>query len=218
MHTLIEILNYFLHIGHHLAEITVKYGMWVYVLLFLIVFCESGIVVAPFLPGDSMLFVTGALTATGVLSPKILIPLLTLAAFLGYWFNYLVGKKLTAKVLEKKQLRFIKGAYIERTQNFYKKYGPKAVVLARFMPITRTFAPFLAGVGLMPFSQFQLYNIVSALLWIPTFIIAGHFFGNIPIVRDNFSTVILLIIVVSILPVVWELIKQKFDRKKEESL
>lgn len=216
MHTLIEILNYFLHIGPHLAEITAKYGMWVYVLLFVIVFCESGIVIAPFLPGDSMLFVTGALTATGVLNPKILIPLLTLAAFLGYWVNYLVGKKLTAKVLEKKQLRFIKGAYIERTQNFYNKYGPKAVVLARFMPITRTFAPFLAGVGLMPFSQFQFYNIVSSLLWIPTFIITGNLFGNIPIVRDNFSTVILAIIIFSVLPVVWEFVKVKLDQKKKD--
>ena len=210
-------IDYFLHIGPHLSEIAAQYGMWVYILLFLIVFCESGVVVAPFLPGDSMLFITGALTANQTLQVSILLPSLIMAAFLGYWFNYWVGTKLTSKVLQHENIRFIKGAYIERTEHFYRKYGPKAVVLARFMPITRTFAPFLAGVGAMSIGHFQLYNILSAILWISVFIFGGHYFGNIPIIRDNFSTVIMGIVILSLLPVGWEIFKYYFLTKKTQA-
>ncbi len=206
---MVDIFQYFLHIGEHITDIAAQYGAWVYCILFLIIFCESGIVLTPFLPGDSMLFILGTLATKQKLDMKILIPVLISAAILGYWFNYWVGERMASKVLHHKKIPHVKGVYIERTQRFYKKYGPKAVVLARFMPITRTFAPFLAGVANMSFSHFQFYNVISAFLWIPTILYMGFFFGNIPIVRDNFTFVVLGIIIVSVLPVVAEFLKKR---------
>lgn len=217
MQFIIEAFNFVLHIGPHIADIAEKYGTLVYVVLFLIVFLETGVVLTPFLPGDSMLFVIGALCATGKLSLHILIPTLMIAAILGYWLNFYVGNKLAHRVIEGKEIKFIKREYLVQTEKFYQKYGPKAVVLARFMPFTRTFAPFLAGVGKMKYSLFQFYNVISAFLWIPTIIMLGYYFGNMPLIRDNFTYVIFAIVIFSLLPIVYEYFKHKSSVSKEPS-
>jgi membrane-associated protein len=207
MEIIINTLQFFLHLGPHIADLAEQYGTAVYVVLFLIVFCETGVVLMPFLPGDSMLFVVGALAASEKLNVHVLIPTLVIAAILGYWLNYIVGTRLAYKVNSEKGLRFVKREYLKKTEDFYVKYGPKAVVLARFMPFTRTFAPFLAGVGKMKYSHFQFYNVVSAFLWIPTIIYMGYFFGNIPFIKNNFTYVIFAIVIVSLLPIVFEYLK-----------
>lgn len=156
-----------------------------------------------------MLFVVGALAASDKLNIHILIPTLTLASFLGYWTNYYIGTKLAHKIRDENQLKFINRTYLKKTEVFFEKYGPKAVVLARFMPFTRTFAAFLAGVGNMPYAKFQFYNVISAFLWIPTIIYLGFFFGNIPFIKDNFTYVIFTIVIVSLLPLVLEYFKHQ---------
>ena len=213
MQVIMDAIQFVLHIGPHIADIAEKYGMIVYILLFLIVFCETGIVLTPFLPGDSMLFVIGALCATNKLHLHIVLVSLIIAAILGYWLNYYVGTKLAGKILAGGEIKFIKREYLKQTEEFYKKYGPKAVVLARFMPFTRTFAPFLAGVGHMPYGHFQFYNVISALLWIPSITILGYFFGNIPFIKDNFTYVIFAIVIVSLLPIGFEVWRAKKSTK-----
>jgi membrane-associated protein len=215
MEIIINTIEFFLHLGNHIADLTAQYGVWVYLILFLIIFCETGVVVMPFLPGDSLLFVIGALSASGKLDIKILIPLLILGAILGYWTNYFVGSRINHKVVDEHKLRFVRQKHIEQTHQFYEKYGPKALVVARFIPIMRTFAPFLAGVGKMNYAHFQFYNIISAFLWIPSIILLGYFFGNIPMIRDNFTYVVFTIIIVSILPIGFEYFKHQ---KKSETL
>lgn len=211
---IMEIVDFVLHIGPHIADIAEKYGTLVYVLLFLIIFCESGIILTPFLPGDSMLFVVGALAATGKLQLHIIIISLVIAAILGYALNYYIGKKLAHRVTSGKNLKFIKREYLLQTEEFYKKYGPKALVLARYMPFTRTFAPFLAGVGNMSHSHFQFYNVISAFLWIPSILLLGYFFGNIPLIQKNFTYVVFFIVAVSLLPIAAEYFKHKFKNSK----
>lgn len=215
MQMIMEIINFVLHIGPHIADIAEKYGMIVYIILFLIVFCETGIVLTPFLPGDSMLFVIGALCATDKLNLHIVLGSLIIAAILGYWLNYYVGTKLAHTILSGGEIKFIKREYLKQTEDFYIKYGPKAVVLARFMPFTRTFAPFLAGVGNMKYTNFQFYNVMSAFLWIPSITLLGYFFGNIPLIKDNFTYVIFVIIIVSLLPIAFEYWKAKKTPKKD---
>lgn len=209
MQIIMDAIQFVLHIGPHIADIAEKYGMTVYILLFLIVFCETGIVLTPFLPGDSMLFVIGALCATNKLHLHIILTSLIVAAILGYWLNYHVGTKLAGRVLAGKEMKWIKREYLKQTEDFYKKYGPKALVLARFMPFTRTFAPFLAGVGHMSYPRFQFYNVISAFLWIPSITILGYFFGNIPFIKDNFTYVIFAIVIVSLLPIGFEVLRAK---------
>ena len=213
MQILIDAFNFVLHIGPHIANIAEQYGTLVYIVLFLIVFCESGIILTPFLPGDSLLFVIGALCATGKLSLHILIPDLLIAAILGYWLNFYIGTRLASRVIAGKEIKFINREYLVQTEKFYQKYGPKAVVLARFMPFTRTFAPFLAGVGKMKYSHFQFYNVISAFLWIPTIIFLGYYFGNIPLIRDNFTYVVFAIVIFSLLPIVFEYVRHKRKSK-----
>ena len=210
---LLNIFNFFMHIDHHLAEVIADYGVWVYLILFVIIFCETGLVVTPFLPGDSLLFATGALAAASGLHIGLLWIVLASAAILGNSANYGIGTMLASKILGGEGVPFIKKEYIERTQAFYEKYGGKTLILTRFMPILRTFAPFMAGVGKMNYLRFQSYNIAGGVLWITLFVLGGYFFGNIPAIKKNFSMVILIIIVVSLLPAVIEFWKHRSAKK-----
>ncbi len=209
MELITGLIDFILHIDKHLAEIIRNYGTWTYLILFLIIFSETGFVVTPFLPGDSLLFVIGALGASGALDFKLVLILLILAALGGNTLNYFIGKMIGHKVLFMKNSRIIKKEYLEKTHAFYEKHGGKALVLSRFLPIIRTFAPFVAGVGGMSFLKFTIYNMVGGIAWILAFMFGGYFFGNIPVVKNNFTYVILFIILVSLLPAIITYIKSK---------
>jgi len=197
-------VDFILHLDRHLDGLVTQFGPWLYVILFLIVFCETGLVVTPILPGDSLLFAVGALTAReGGLNLWIVIVTLSVAAILGDTVNYWIGYFLGDKV-QKRFPRIVKPEYLQRTHNFYERYGGKTIIIARFVPIVRTFAPFVAGVGKMTYSRFMMFNVTGALLWIGLLVPAGYFFGNLQIVRENFSLVVLVIIFLSILPGVIE--------------
>jgi membrane-associated protein len=203
------LFDLFLHLDKHLATVIEQYGTTTYVILFFVIFCETGLVVTPILPGDSLLFAAGALAVHSGLRVEILIPLLLVAGILGDAVNYSIGHFLGPKVL-KGNSRFLKKEYLDKTHRFYEKYGGKTIIFARFVPIIRTFAPFLAGVGGMTYTRFALYNVVGAVLWVGLFVLAGYFFGNIPAVKHNFTLVILGIIFVSILPAVVEYAKVRY--------
>lgn len=198
------IFDAILHIDKHLNQVIVEYGVWIYLLLFVIIFIETGLVAMPFLPGDSLLFAVGTFAAIGALNIYWTILLLIVAAILGDSVNYAIGKFLGPKVFSKEEARFFKKEYLERTRRFYEKYGNKTIVLARFVPIVRTFAPFVAGIGRMRYGLFLFYNVFGGALWVVTFILGGYFFGNIPLIKHNFSIVILVIIVLSVVPVIVE--------------
>lgn len=202
-------MDLFLHLDTHLNAITNEYGMLTYLLLFVIIFCETGLVVTPFLPGDSLIFATGALAASGSLNPITLFFLLSLAAISGDTVNYQIGHLLRDKITKHEDIRFIKKEHLDRTHVFFEKYGTKTIVIARFVPIIRTFAPFVAGVGIMPYSKFISYNVIGGVAWVFAFLFGGYFFGNLPIVKDNFSFVILGIIFVSLLPGIITYIQSK---------
>ena len=220
MEILKQILDLFLHVDKNLVSLIQNYGSLIYGLLFIVLFMETGLVIVPFLPGDSLLFAAGALAAIGSFKIIWLYLLLLLAAFLGdtvnYWIGHFVGPKafsgkLVIKIHKLKidLSRFFKEEYLEEAQNFYKKYGGKAIVLARFVPIVRTFAPFVAGVGKMHYGDFIKYNITGAFLWVTLFTFGGYFLGNLPLVKANFHYLVLLIICLSIVPIIWEVIKNK---------
>jgi membrane-associated protein len=197
------VFDLFLNLDEHLIELLSQYGLWIYAILFLIVFAETGLVVTPWLPGDSLLFAVGALTAidtSGTLTLPWVIGLLITAAILGNSCNYAIGRSIGPPAFSGRY-RLLKVEYLERTEVFFNKHGGKTVVLSRFLPILRTFAPFVAGVGRMDYGRFQLYNVVGAFSWVLTFVIGGYLFGNIPIIRDNFGVVTLIIIVGSLIPV-----------------
>ena len=201
-------IDFFLHLDKHLAEIIANYGVWTNLILFLIVFAETGLVVTPFLPGDSLLFAAGTFAALGSLDPVILILLLSAAAILGDTVNYWVGAYIGPRAFSG-ELRWLRKEYLDRTHAFYEKHGGKTIILARFIPIIRTFAPFVAGVGTMTYSRFLLYNVVGGVVWVTLFVLAGYYFGNLPAVRQNFSYVILAIIVISVMPIVLEFLKSR---------
>jgi len=209
-----EFLDFILHVENHLRTFIQNYGLLVYLLLFAIVFCETGLVVTPFLPGDSLLFAVGALSAQGLIDWKIIVPLLLTGAVLGDAVNYSIGKWFGPKVFHYDHW-LLRQDHLRKAHAFYEKYGGRAIILARFVPIVRTFAPFVAGVGTMNYSKFCLYNITGAVLWVVLFIGGGYLFGNLPFVQDNMKAVILGIIVVSVLPIVWEFVKAKFGKKPE---
>jgi len=196
-----QLVDLFLHLDKHLTEVTSQYGVWTYALLWIIVFCETGLVVTPILPGDSLLFAAGALAALGSLDPWLLFLLLTVAAVLGDMVNYWAGHYFGARIF-KPDARVLKTEYLERTQRFYERYGGKTIVLARFVPIIRTFAPFVAGMGRMQYRRFFMFNVSGAIFWVAACVAAGYFFGNIPVVKKNFSLVILAIVFLSILPAI----------------
>ena len=216
MDFIIQAANVFLNVDQHLSRFILDYGPWVYAILFVIIFCETGLVVAPFLPGDSLLFAAGALAASldDGLSMSVLIPLLIAAAVLGDALNYRIGYLVGPGYLEKGKIRFVKTDHLLKTQLFYQRYGGKTIILARFVPIVRTFAPFVAGVGRMEYRRFAMFNITGAVAWISICTVAGYCFGNIPVVKDNFELVILGIIFVSVLPIVMEVIKGRLDRRR----
>jgi membrane-associated protein len=197
-----------LHLDAHLLALTQQYGLWVYAILFLIIFSETGLVVAPFLPGDSLLFVAGALCGMGALQLGWLLPLLALAAFCGDNTNYWTGRLVGMRLLKLAGGRLIKREHIDRTHAFYEKHGGKTVVLARFLPIIRTFAPFVAGIGLMQYRKFVLFSALGSVAWITSLSVAGYFFGNIPVVKDNLTVIILGIIVITILPAISEFMRR----------
>jgi membrane-associated protein len=212
-----SLIDLLLHLDKHLNEIIGNYGLWTYLILFLIVFCETGLVVTPILPGDSLLFAAGALAATegSPLNVGVLYLILTVAAIIGDTVNYWIGAKIGPKVFAQEKSRFFKKEYLIRTQQFYEKYGGKTIIIARFIPIIRTFAPFVAGIGTMNYLKFIVYNIVGAILWVTICLFLGYFFGNIPIVKKNFSLVILAIVFISILPAIIEIIRSRMAAKKK---
>jgi len=215
MNSILFLIDFIIHLDKHINTIIVNYGTFTYLILFLIVFCETGLVVTPFLPGDSLLFIVGALSASNTLS---LLPsafLLVIAAILGDSVNYYFGKLIGPKIFCKDNIRFLKKEYLIITHKFYEKHGGKTIIFARFMPIIRTFAPFVAGIGKMNYFHFLLYNIIGGFLWVILFIIGGYFFGNIPIVKNNFTLVIFAIIFISLLPGIITFIKSKIIKNKE---
>ena len=211
MEPLRTIIDLFLHLDKHLSQVISQYGTWTHLILFLIVFCETGLVVTPFLPGDSLLFAAGTFAALGALDVRLIILLLIIAAVVGDTVNYWVGAYIGPRAF-RGNVRFLKQEYLDRTHAFYEKHGGKTVILARFIPIIRTFAPFVAGVGAMSYPKFILYNVVGAVLWVGLFVLGGYFFGNIQLVRENFTLVILAIIALSVLPIVVETLRARRSR------
>jgi len=196
-------IDFILHLDKYLSLVIQNYGATTYALLFLIVFLETGLVITPFLPGDSLLFAAGTFAGIGVLNVLALFIVLAAAANLGDTINYSIGKFLGAKAFQKYP-KIFKKEYLDKTHNFYEKYGAKTIVLARFVPIVRTFAPFVAGVGRMSYLRFLFYNIFGGILWVALFVFGGYYFGNMPIVKENFTIVILIIIILSFMPMAWE--------------
>jgi len=213
-----SLIDFILHIDRHLVDIVNDYKTWTYLILFLIIFIETGVVVMPFLPGDSLLFAAGMLAAQpNELNIGLMIIILLVAAITGDSLNYTIGKRFGMQVTKFKLFgrQLVKDEQIQKTHAFYAKYGSKTIVIARFVPIVRTLAPFVGGIGRMHYGTFLTYNVVGALLWVVGITLAGYFLGNIPIVRDNFSKVVLLIIFLSILPIIFELVKEKFKKQSE---
>lgn len=204
-----DFIDLFLHLDDHLNTLVQTCGPWTYLVLFLIVFCETGLVFTPFLPGDSLLFAVGALAGLGILDIQGILILLSAAAVLGDSANYWIGHALAPKVFRHQKIPFLKQEYLERTEKFFEKYGGKTIIIARFVPIIRTFAPFLAGVGAMSYRRFLLYNIAGGLLWVFVLTLAGYYFGALEFVKENFSLVILGIIVVSLLPGAIEFLRHR---------
>lgn len=214
MEFLKTLIDFFLHLDQHLGELIRNYGLWTYLILFLIIFCETGLVITPFLPGDSLLFAAGTFAARGDLSVWWLFIILTVAAIIGDTVNYWIGHYVGPKVFYKENVRFLNKKHLERTHEFYEKYGGKTIIIARFIPIIRTFAPFVAGVGSMTYWRFITYNVVGGILWVGICVFAGYFFGNIEFVQRNFFLVVLAIIFISILPVIIEFIRHRRSRNK----
>ncbi len=210
---LASLIDFVLHIDQHLIELTQAYGLWIYAILFLIVFCETGLVVTPFLPGDSLLFAAGAVAALGGMNVHIAAALLLAAAVIGDAVNFAIGKYFGEKLFAKPDSRVFKREYLDKTHAFYEKYGGKTIILARFVPIVRTFAPFVAGMGNMHYGRFIRYNIIGALMWVGLLTYAGYFFGELPVVKNNFGLVVIGIIVVSVLPMAVEIAKTKWGKK-----
>jgi len=214
MEIISELVDFVLHLDVHLNTIIKNFGIWTYLILFLIIFMETGVVITPFLPGDSLLFAAGSFAALGSLNVFVLVILLTLAAILGDSLNYWIGHFIGPRAFSG-NIRFLKKEYLDRTHEFYEKHGGKTIILARFIPIIRTFAPFVAGIGAMDYPHFFLYNVIGAVLWVSLFTFGGYFFGNLPFVKDNFTIVILVIILISVLPGLFEFLREKFKSGKE---
>jgi len=204
MELVIYLADFFIHLDRHLGVIIQAFGGWTYFIFFMVIFCETGLVVTPFLPGDSLLFGLGTFAALGMLEIELLLILLSIAAVAGNTVNYAIGKYVGPKIFHKENVRFLNKKYLDQTHEFYEKHGGKTIVIARFIPIIRTFAPFVAGIGEMTYTCFTVYNVVGSVAWISIFIIGGYYFGNLPVVKRNFTLVIFAIIIISVLPIVFE--------------
>jgi membrane-associated protein len=213
----LELLAFFwdllVHLDRHLGELVAQFGPWVYAILFAIIFCETGLVVTPFLPGDSLLFVAGGLAALGGMNVHLLVVLLVAAAILGDAVNYAVGRYLGRHLFTDRASRFLNPRHLERAHAFYERHGGKAIVIARFVPIVRTYVPFVAGMAEMSYPRFAFYNVAGALLWVVSLCYAGYFFGNLPFVRQNLTLIIFGIIGVSLLPIVWAAVRARLDAR-----
>ncbi len=212
-----SLIEFVLHLDRHLFDLVGAYGSWVYGILFVVIFAETGFVVTPFLPGDSLLFAAGAIAATEALNPHIISLILIIAAILGDTVNYAIGFYIGPKVFSKPRSLLFNPEHLERTHRFYEKYGGKTIIIARFIPIIRTFAPFVAGIGKMSYLHFVFYNVFGGIFWVLVFVYAGFFFGNLPMVKRNFSLIIIAIIIISVIPVFIEFIrhwKEKNGNKK----
>ncbi|MCX8028010.1 MAG: DedA family protein [Thermodesulfovibrionales bacterium] len=218
MELILELIDIFVHLDKYLSIIIERYGTLTYAILFIIVFLETGVVVTPFLPGDSLLFAAGTFASLGALDLKILYLILSISAILGDTVNYWIGWYVGPKIFHKEDVRFLNKKHLQKTHDFYEKYGGKTIIIARFVPIIRTFAPFVAGIGAMTYPKFIAYNIIGALLWVGVCVTAGYLFGNIPIVKNNFSIVILAIIFISILPGIIEFIRHRNMRLSDEAV
>ena len=210
---LLEIIQFILHIDQHLASFVANYGLWTYGILFIIVFCETGLIVTPLLPGDSLLFATGALVAGSNLHIGLIVPLLMSAALLGDTVNYTVGR-LTRQKITTCNVRFLNKQHLHKTHVFYDKYGPKAIIMARFIPIVRTFVPFVAGIANMGYYHFITYSFFAAFLWVGVITCSGYWFGGLPFVREHFSAAVMLVIFLSILPAIFEVTKSYIVKKQ----
>jgi membrane-associated protein len=209
-----SLLELFLHLDVYLGQIIQQYGALTYFILFAVIFAETGFVITPFLPGDSLIFAAGTFAARGWLNPVILFLVLSAAAILGDTVNYWIGHAIGSRAYTG-EVKFIKKEYMDKTHSFFEKYGGKTIVLARFVPIVRTFAPFVAGVGEMTYRYFITYNVIGGVLWVSIFLGLGYFFGNIPFVQKNFELVIIAIVLISVLPAIYEIVKAKLEKKSE---
>lgn len=214
MELISKLIDLFLHLDKHLNEIIGQYGAWTYLILFLIIFCETGLVVTPFLPGDSLLFAAGAFAALGSLNVFWLFVLLSIAAIAGDTINYWMGHWVGPKVFYRENVRFLNKKHLDRTHEFYERYGGKTIIIARFIPIIRTFAPFVAGIGSMSYGRFILYNVVGGVAWVAICVFAGYYFGNLEIVKRNFSLVIIAIVLISVVPMAVEYIRHRLRRTR----
>jgi membrane-associated protein len=214
MQLLMTSLDVFLHLDRYLHVIITQYGFWSYLILFAIVFCETGLVMTPFLPGDSLLFAAGAFAALGLLQVEPLLIVMVLAAISGDTVNYWIGNYIGPRAFSDK-IRFLKQDYLDRTHRFYAKHGGKTIILARFIPIIRTFAPFVAGVGTMAYGRFITYNVIGGVLWVTLFILGGYFFGRLPLVQANFTYVVLAIIAISLIPIGIEFVRHRYRSGKD---
>ena len=212
--TFADFIDFFLHAERHLEWFIQNYNIWIYALLFAIIFCETGLIVTPFLPGDSLLFAVGAIAGKGLIQAEIIVPLLLVAAIAGDAVNYAIGKWTGPKVFHYESSRFFNKDHLLKAHAFYEKYGGRAIILARFVPIVRTFAPFVAGVGAMTYSKFAIYNVTGAILWVGIFLGGGYYFGGLEIVQKNMKLVILGIIIVSVLPIIWEIAKAQLEKRR----
>ena len=208
------LIDFILHIDQHLVHLSAQYGPWIYAILFVVIFCETGLVVTPFLPGDSLLFAAGGIAAIGGMNIHVMVLLLLAAAILGDAANFMIGKYFGQKLFANPDSKIFRRSYLEKTHTFYEKHGGKTIIIARFVPIVRTFAPFVAGMGDMHYGTFIRYNIIGAVLWVLLFSYAGYFFANIPVVKNNLGLVMAAIIVISILPAVVEVVRAKLNAKK----
>jgi len=206
------IVDFVIHIDVHLGEIIKNYGLWTYLILFLIIFCETGLVITPILPGDSLLFAAGTFAALGTLDVLWLFVLLSVAAVAGDTVNYWIGNLVGPNVFEKEKIPLLNKEHLQRTHQFYEKYGGKTIIIARFVPIIRTFAPFVAGIGTMTYWKFISYNVIGGIAWVAICMFAGYYFGNLTFVKKNFSLVILAIVIISILPGVIEFLRHKYRK------
>src|SRR5208337_186509 len=217
MDIIINFMDFFIHLDKYLPIIIQSFGIWAYVIVFLVIFCETGLVVTPVLPGDSLLFALGAFAAQGALNIEALCVLLCVAAIAGDTVNYTIGHYIGPKVFHYEDSRFFKKEYLLRTHQFYEKHGGKTIIIAQFMPIIRTFAPFVAGVGAMTYSRFILFNVIGCIMWVCLFLLGGYFFGSMPAVKNNFIIVIVAIVIISVMPGIFEYWRQRRNHSMEKS-